>query len=363
MQINEPTNLNRTLYYDILRIVATFAVILLHVSCSYWDTNTFNLDWNVRNIYDSLVRWCVPIFVMISGALFLNPQKQIFTKKLYTKNIVRIISAFFLWSFIYTIYQYVFINNQDITTLIVYFFNGPYHFWFLYMIVGLYITVPILRQITKDISTTKYFLIIAFIFTFVLPVLLTSISTALPVLTSKSIGISAILFKYFESLELYTIAGYSGYFILGYYLNYIFNPSKRQLKFIYSLGIISFILIATFTASISYIKGGLSEDFYDYLTLFVLFEAIAVYLFVKNFTPKLKLSLKAIKIITYLSNISFGIYCVHILVLSILSIIGFSSTRFNTIISIPIISVLTFIISSLIAICLHKIPFCRKYMM
>lgn len=362
--MSQPTNLNRTLYYDILRIVATFAVILLHVSCSYWDTNTFNLDWNVRNIYDSLVRWCVPIFVMISGALFLNPQKQIFTKKLYTKNIVRIISAFFLWSFIYTIYQYVFINNQDITTLIVYFFNGPYHFWFLYMIVGLYITVPILRQITKDISTTKYFLIIAFIFTFVLPLILVITSKALPFITIKSIGITRLSYKIFNIINLSIITiGYSGYFILGYYLNYIFNPSKRQLKFIYSLGIISFILIATFTASISYIKGGLSEYFYDYLTLFVLFEAIAVYLFVKNFTPKLKLSLKAIKIITYLSNISFGIYCVHILVLSILSIIGFSSTRFNTIISIPIISVLTFIISSLIAICLHKIPFCRKYMM
>ncbi len=362
MQINgQPTNLNRTLYFDILRITATFAVILLHVSCTYWDTNTFNFDWNVRNIYDSAVRWCVPIFVMISGALFLNPEKQISIKKLYTKNIVRIISAFFLWSTIYTLYDFFITGNHDFKKLIVYFFNGPYHFWFLFMIVGIYISIPILRQVAKDKTTTKYFLIIAFIFTFALPLLLIIISKALPFITTKSIAIISLLYKINESIDLKIIAGYSGYFILGYYLNT--NNLSKHKKPIYLLSIISFILIATFTALLYFSNGGISALFYDYLSPFVLFEAIAVFVFIKNFTSKIKFSPKSINIITKISNISFGIYCVHILIIGLLSLFGISSTRFNTIISIPILSILVFVISLFIANCLHKIPFCRKYMM
>ncbi|WP_175637699.1 acyltransferase family protein, partial [Dickeya dadantii] len=70
----------------IARIVSTFAVIVLHVSAytvALADLGTFS--WWVGNLYDSLVRWCVPVFIMISGALLLSPEKveslSIFYKK------------------------------------------------------------------------------------------------------------------------------------------------------------------------------------------------------------------------------------------------------------------------------------------
>ena len=63
----------RIIYFDYLRAIAVFSVIVLHVAAQNWhnaDTNTF--EWNVFNIYDGVSRWAVPIFVMISGALFLG---------------------------------------------------------------------------------------------------------------------------------------------------------------------------------------------------------------------------------------------------------------------------------------------------
>ncbi|EMH1199379.1 acyltransferase family protein [Serratia marcescens] len=58
------------------RIIAILAVVLLHVSSRVitWSELGSN-DWWYANLYDSLVRWCVPVFVMISGALLLAPEK------------------------------------------------------------------------------------------------------------------------------------------------------------------------------------------------------------------------------------------------------------------------------------------------
>lgn len=354
---NQP---NRTLYFDILRILATFAVIFLHSACASWDMDNFSFDWNVRNIYDSAVRWCVPVFVMISGALFLNPEKHISIKKLYTKNIVRIITAFFLWGTIYAAYNFFINNDHNLIGFVLNILYGQFHFWFLYMIIGVYITIPILRQIAQNKTATKYFLIMAFVFTFILPLSLSIISKLLPTIISNGGSIISLLYHYFESLDLALFAGYSGYFLLGYYLNA--NKCKYT-NLIYTIGILSFIAIGGGTVLSFYIFGEFKDFLYKYLTPFVLFEAIAVFLFIKNHTPKIKFSAKAISLITKISNLCFGIYLVHILVLWLLSHYGISTNKFSTIISIPTISILVFAISLFISSCLYKIPFCRKYMM
>ena len=354
---NQP---NRTLYFDILRILATFAVIFLHVSCQSWDMDYFNFDWNVRNIYDSAVRWCVPIFVMISGALFLNPEKHISIKKLYSKNIVRVIVAFFLWSTIYSVYNYIIAEDHSLIGFVLNIFYGPFHFWFLFMIVGVYISIPVLRQIASNKSMIKYFLIMAFALTFVLPLFLSIISKLLPSIISKSEGIVSLIFYYYEHFDLMLFAGYSGYFLLGHYLN---TNNCKRLNLVCVIGIISFVLIVIGSIISINICGTLKNPLYGYLTPFVLFEAIAVFMFVKNLTPRIKFSTKAINMITKISNMCFGIYLVHILVLWLLSHYGISTNKFSAIISIPTISILVFAISLFISSCLYKIPFCRKYMM
>ncbi|PKK90618.1 MAG: hypothetical protein CVV64_09685 [Candidatus Wallbacteria bacterium HGW-Wallbacteria-1] len=68
-------------WLDNSRIIATSAVILLHVSqillCNH---KLGTINWWIGNFYDSLVRWCVPAFIMLSGALLLNPDKKSLSK-------------------------------------------------------------------------------------------------------------------------------------------------------------------------------------------------------------------------------------------------------------------------------------------
>ena len=78
--------MERKTYCDYLRLIATFAVVVLHVAASNWySTDVNGLEWQSFNFYDSVVRWGVPIFVMISGSLFLS--REISIRKIYSKYI------------------------------------------------------------------------------------------------------------------------------------------------------------------------------------------------------------------------------------------------------------------------------------
>src|SRR5574344_2350792 len=60
-------------YFDLLRVVAIFTVVAVHLSAQHWpDVDVHSRAWFAFNLYCSLGKWSVPIFVMISGALFLG---------------------------------------------------------------------------------------------------------------------------------------------------------------------------------------------------------------------------------------------------------------------------------------------------
>ena len=86
------TSEKRMLHYDLLRILAAFSVVMLHSASQFWYTlPVTDKDWLIMNSYDSLVRFGVPVFVMISGALFLSDDKKTDIKRLYTHNILRLL--------------------------------------------------------------------------------------------------------------------------------------------------------------------------------------------------------------------------------------------------------------------------------
>ena len=79
----------RVLYYDLLRIIAIFGVIMIHVTAEHWNSYIDN-NWLLNNFMNGIVHsWAVPIFVMISGALLLG--KIDFTLKDLPRFLLRII--------------------------------------------------------------------------------------------------------------------------------------------------------------------------------------------------------------------------------------------------------------------------------
>jgi len=87
------------------RIVALYAVIILH--CTSLLLMQFGkvsmADWLTADALNALVRWAVPVFVMITGALLLHREYEIgdFLKK----RLVRVVVPFLFWSLVYVGYS------------------------------------------------------------------------------------------------------------------------------------------------------------------------------------------------------------------------------------------------------------------
>jgi surface polysaccharide O-acyltransferase-like enzyme len=66
-------------WIDLLKAIAAFAVIILHVTVSLLYDFGDKEHWQAANFYNSLVRFSVPVFVMISGVLLLNKNEELTT--------------------------------------------------------------------------------------------------------------------------------------------------------------------------------------------------------------------------------------------------------------------------------------------
>lgn len=352
MRSRQQTADSRRVYYlDLLRILASFTVIVLHVSAlSFGDQ--CNFQWAIANIYDSMTRWCVPMFVMISGALFLDPNRNFSYKSIFTKNILHIITAFAFWSIIYAIYCHFYFKPMNTRGLISEILTGHFHLWFLYMIIGIYITIPIMRKIASDKQLSKYFLLLSFIFTFCIPSFI-SILDLIPSLKP----ISALANNLFTTFDFNIGAGFLGYFLLGHYLNCT-SFSKKTENLILALGIISYLTIAGITYLIFATTSVDNKFLYSNFSPLVMFEAMAMFVWIKRLKlHEYKLSNK----FAHIAKLSFGIYLAHMLVFYILESIGLTANIVSPILGIPLMSIATFITCYGLAFILSKIPYLNKY--
>ena len=86
------------LWINNAKIIAAFAVIMLHISSYFLYNSYLDFNWWTANLFDSSARWCVPVFVMISGYLLLSPEKNYTTLDFYKKRINRIIIPLIFWT-------------------------------------------------------------------------------------------------------------------------------------------------------------------------------------------------------------------------------------------------------------------------
>lgn len=350
---------NRVVYLDMIRIVATVAVVAIHVvSISWHKVKVDTPSWDLLNIIDSLCRWCVPCFVMISGSLFLNPDKKLDVKKLYSKNILRMITALVFWCAVYFVVE-KYIMGTQFTTLSSYknFISGYKHMWYLFMAAGLYILTPLLRKVTEDKALTKYFLIVTFVF----GIMAYNLFDVVKPLLAK--GAVYTVIGYFESaygkFHFGYLAEYTFYYVAGYVLSKTDFSKKSKTLFIL-LGILGTALIIGLTKLVSLHYGKGMTQLYEYCSLTVLMQAFGVFMLFKSIKwPQGDLFLK---VLSHLSKISFGIYLVHrVFIFTLQTKWTTYEKSDNPVLTLICYFFITIIGSYIVSAILNKIPRLNKY--
>ena len=85
------------------RAIAIVAVVAIHSLGTVVEQNFSGMgpDWWLANAVDSASRWSVPVFIMISGALALDPNRGSKPRKFLSKRIWRIGIPLVFWTVVY----------------------------------------------------------------------------------------------------------------------------------------------------------------------------------------------------------------------------------------------------------------------
>jgi surface polysaccharide O-acyltransferase-like enzyme len=348
-----------TLPVDLIRTVAIILVILLHAAIE----PTPNLDimspqgvqlWWTSNIYDSIARSSVPLFVMLTGALLLQPNKvdeplRVFFKKRWNRIGIPVIfwgSIFFAWNFL--------VREQSLSALSILqgILAGPYvHFWYVYILLGLYLITPLLRVVVANAHwrIIRYFLIIWFIGTGII-----SLVTLYSNLSAQTI--------WFKN-NVFLLTGLIGYFILGAYV--------VKLRFRSSILYMGLILSTVWTiVGTFFLVGTLGESysqfFLDATSFSVIIASVTLFLIlaaIPNQTIENRFP-HGNKILKVISQNTLPIYLFHIIILETLQKgylgVKISVTTMNPIIEIPLITALTLILCLAIIVPLKKLPYVKR---
>ncbi len=335
---------------DFIKAFSIFGVIAIHVNSVLLTNSALcSVPWNIGLLYGVLFRQSVPLFLMASGAIMLNPDKELPLKKLYFHNILRILVAMIFWGICYKLYHLTISNQFSLSAVWhsfkeVLLFHQEFHFYYIHVILITYLFLPLTRLFAKNADKKLY------IYTFIL---LFFFGTVYP--TLRVFHPFSLLSGYTKQWTINFTYASIGYSLLGYYLKIYPLSLKKSLSYTV-IGLFSTIL---FTVILSRLENVLSEVFLQGLSPTVFLSAIGIFSLISHVNIKGFLK----KIITYISKASFFIYLSHLFVLYTFQNYGITAQIMSPIISVPLITLMILGICILIYSVISKIPFLNQYIM
>lgn len=362
MEFNTTKSNKRVIYYDIIRIIACFFVLLNHTIGVYDKFNELSMPyWIVTAILFCLCKMAVPLFLLISGALLLAKTECL--KDCYYKRVFHMARLLLIWSFIYKLFPSILYGYsptlKDIIAILISIISTPasWHLWYLYTILAIYIMLPFIRKMTISLTKTEGLLFIAiwFIFSGIIPYY-NAISVNHPIIINNNFSIPLI-------------GGYIGVFIVGYIIKCL-NLSKVHFL-VTSIGfILSLFINVHFTYVYSAIEGQSTRRFDNGLIFPVLFCSVCLFVMIKYLCEKIvdhchsSLLCWCYHAIELCSRCTLGIYIIHPLVLRL----AYSTKMFETFFSgydksifqTFLFDILIFIVCFICTYIIKNIPFLNK---
>ncbi|MBO5229317.1 MAG: acyltransferase family protein [Clostridia bacterium] len=335
-EIKKPTS-EKIEWIVVLRAFACMAVVMLHIITLFESTNLLNKIERVvldKVILQPFVRFAVPCFIMISGALMLDPKHNVTLSKIL-KKIFKLTLIYFIFGLGINLFnnykllwndsnvkQWLLTSLVDLSRIFS-FFNGRInyfnHMWYVVMLIGLYIITPILRKFVEyaDKETVIFVLIFIFATNWIIP--------------------NKICLFGFNILNEYLFVYLLGYFVA--------KTNLIKELYIYLIGVIGFIGV--------FIACWFDNYYFDFLSFF---ESILI---IKIFSTN-KIKIKNNKIINCVSKYSLGIYLVHPFWILLISKFPYILSPFPMGIGELVFFLYALIMSLLSSMILYRLPLVKK---
>ena len=346
--------------FSYLRVIAALAIVFLHTF--QYMVEAFHVLGNDK-IASMCVRnstlWAVPAFVLVSGALLLNPAREMTYKKLYGKYVLKIVIALFFFFFIYEIVDcFIFDKNINFESFVrwmkaLYTGNSWKPLWYLYMLLALYFMLPIYRRAAQAMNRSdfRYIVLVLIIF-----------QSAIPFIERLTGVRSGFYICVYAVYTLYFFAGYAIY--KGHI---VIRTLVAWILFILSSGANVLLTVLSF-------KGGLTSVYdaiNNYASVIVVIQSLSLFaLFINRGRSAVEgnVSNEEVserpgvfgRLLLSIDKVTLGIYLVHLIILRVI-IYAFKFNSYdygfymNVLLSIGIFAA-AFIVSRI----LHLIPLVKK---
>lgn len=353
-QIMEHTEKKHIAYLEVLRLVACILVVGVHVSAfNLEQVPVESLNFKVMNGLDCLSILGVPLFVMISGALFLAPSYEITVKKFYTRKIPRIVFLYFFWLLFYNVVNFLengtvwnFTNVKKQIVLESLLGKGMYHMWYLPMLAVLYLLTPFLKSFAADRKKCMLFCALGFAYSILLP---TALKFEFPYRT--------ILESLYNQFDCSFFGGYVTYYVLGHALHEYVPKLSAQKKAALGLsGVIAMGIEIAVCNAWSVKTGIMSTILNTPFSVTAFIGAAAIFLLLRDGVSGRKQEELSGK----LAGLTLGIYLIHPLFLRICGWLGGTTLFAPAAIAVPLIIVLITLVSGAAVYVLSKIPVVKK---
>lgn len=261
---------------DILRIFAFVFIVMLHTLNRQYGLTVWMSGYAVISIG-------VNLFIMISGYLLLDRTETV--KEFFRKRFFSILPLFIIFNIIYIFfYNHSFITIKKI--------SAP-HFWYIYMILGLYLLTPWLRKVLQYAEKETFYVVILWFLCNVFNPYM------------QFFRFPKIPFSHFP------ITGFIGYYILGYYLKkYRYKLEKIPFICVIGVYITGFLISVLSTKYVLATTGNRISDFFDKNSLGTFFMSVSFFIFWIKFNFK-----NRNKVIRMISDSTYFAYLIHIIIL------------------------------------------------
>jgi surface polysaccharide O-acyltransferase-like enzyme len=341
-------------YADIMRAVAILMVVWTHTASAYVYGLPLSpataANWSAANLLMAFVRPAVPLFLMLSGALLLQPEKASEPlSQFFSKRFAKVLIPFLFWSVAFLGWRIWFRGEvisaqQAIQELL----KGTVypHLWFVYVILALYLATPVLRQYTHQArpANLAYGLWLWFCASVIMPM------------------VRLVPGWDFQLTIFLPFTGYLGFYMAGYYLHQVQVPAalRRCLPAVYGLGA---LVTAGLTESLTRQAGGKIDDaFYGNLTPNIVIMAFCLFLWIKDLPCErwIAASRSFKNLIKLCGATSFSVYLIHPVLYEILSSgrLGFqlNTLPVSALLTIPVFTLLIWGISTALVRMIRLLP-------
>lgn len=342
--------MKRIVFLDYVRVFACFLVMLVHAAENFYGApgstdmagpqsflaNEADRLW--VSVYDGFSRMSVPLFMIVSAFLLVPMKEGQTAAQFYRRRAVRILPAFFIFMIIYSTVPMLWgqidleTSKTDLSRILLNFPTLAGHLWFMYPLISLYLFIPMISPwLAKASAKEERFFIGLFL-----------LSTCMPYLHRWCGELWGECF-WNEFHMLWYFSGYLGYLVLAHYIRVHLDWSRGKRM---AIGAASMTVGAVLTILSFYLQavpGVLHETpvleiGWSFCTInCVLLTAGAFLMF-----TCIRRS-EAPRVITELSNLSYGMYLMHILWLGFWVTILKTNLGLPTVAAIPAIAACTFI--------------------